>query len=71
MTPLRASVGIALAGLLVAGSARAVQAQSPDDLASGCLDAGGLALSKDTSANDVTPGVGYGEVCDVRSLEPT
>ena len=43
MTPLRASVGIALAGLLVACSARAVQAQSPDALASGCLDAGGLA----------------------------
>lgn len=34
------------------------------------LDTGALALSKDISAHDETPEVGYGEVCHVESLEP-
>ena len=34
------------------------------------LDAGALALSKDISAHDDHPEVGYGEVCDVESLNP-
>lgn len=34
------------------------------------LDAGALALSKDISAHDDHPEVGYGEVCDVESLDP-
>ncbi|MEM9056144.1 MAG: alanine racemase [Pseudomonadota bacterium] len=34
------------------------------------LDAGGLALSKDTGATVFRPEVGYGEVCDVRSCRP-
>ena len=33
------------------------------------LDAGALALSKDISAHDDHPEVGYGEVCDVESLD--
>ena len=32
-------------------------------------DTGALALSKDISANTNQPGIGYGEVCDVHSLE--
>ncbi len=34
------------------------------------LDAGALALSKDVSARETRPEVGYGEVCDVRTLAP-
>ena len=34
------------------------------------LDAGGLALSKDLSAGEFRPEVGYGEVCDPLSLNP-
>jgi D-serine deaminase-like pyridoxal phosphate-dependent protein len=33
------------------------------------LDTGALALSKDISAHDEHPDVGYGEVCDVDTLE--
>jgi len=33
------------------------------------LDAGALALSKDTGAAEHRPGIGYGEVCDARTLE--
>lgn len=33
------------------------------------VDAGALALSKDTSANDLLPDVGYGWVCDCESCE--
>jgi D-serine deaminase-like pyridoxal phosphate-dependent protein len=34
------------------------------------LDTGALALSKDISAHDEYPEVGYGEVCDADTLEP-
>lgn len=34
------------------------------------LDAGGLALSKDVSANEFRPEVGFGEVCDPGTLAP-
>lgn len=34
------------------------------------LDAGALALSKDISAHDADPGIGYGEICDAETLEP-
>ncbi|MDP6389259.1 MAG: alanine racemase [Alphaproteobacteria bacterium] len=34
------------------------------------LDAGALALSKDISAHDADPAIGYGEVCDAETLEP-
>jgi D-serine deaminase-like pyridoxal phosphate-dependent protein len=34
------------------------------------LDTGALALSKDISAHDEHPEVGYGEVCDADTLEP-
>ena len=34
------------------------------------LDTGALALSKDISAGDAMPSVGYGEVCDAETLEP-
>lgn len=34
------------------------------------LDAGGLALSKDSSAGQALPGAGYGELCDVQTLAP-
>ena len=34
------------------------------------LDAGALALSKDISAHDDHPEVGYGEVCNVENLDP-
>ncbi len=34
------------------------------------LDAGGLALSKDTGATAFRPEVGYGEVCDVAGCQP-
>ena len=34
------------------------------------LDAGGLALSKDTGATAFRPEVGYGEVCDVSGCQP-
>ena len=34
------------------------------------IDAGGLALSKDTSAEDTMPGIGYGVVCDAATCEP-
>jgi len=33
-------------------------------------DTGALALSKDISANANSPGTGYGQVCDVHTLEP-
>jgi D-serine deaminase-like pyridoxal phosphate-dependent protein len=34
------------------------------------LDAGALALSKDVSAAEIRPEIGYGDVCDALSLEP-
>lgn len=34
------------------------------------VDAGGLALSKDRSANEFRPEVGYGEVCDAETAAP-
>ena len=34
------------------------------------IDAGALALSKDISANERWPQVGYGSVCDPDSMEP-